>query len=195
MTKKNPKVDEFIRKAGKWQAEFEKLRSILLDTPLTEDFKWRGPCYTFEGGNVAVIQGMKEYCALMFFKGTLMKDPKRMLVAPGAAQAVRQVRFTDVRQIAARQSDLKAYVREAIALEKSGVKVRLKKTSEFTMPEEFRRKLGEMPALRRAFEALTPGRQRAYLFYFADAKQASTRAARVAKCIPAILKGEGLRDR
>jgi len=195
MKKKNPRVDEFIRKGGKWQAAFKEMRSILLETPLTEDFKWRGPCYTVENANVVAIQGFKDYCAVMFFKGALLKDPKGILVQLSeSTQSIRQVRFTDARQITPLRSVLKAYVQLAIQVEKSGLKVQRRKTSEYAVAEEFQAKLDAMPALKKAFEALTPGRQRAYLLHFSGAKQSSTRAARVAKCIPRILKGKGLDD-
>jgi uncharacterized protein YdeI (YjbR/CyaY-like superfamily) len=194
MNPMNPKVDAFLRAVPKWRKEFESLRRILIASPLTEDFKWRLPCYTFEGNNVAILQGFKEYCALMFFKGALLKDPKRILVAPGASQAGRQVRFTSVDEITRLERILKAYIAEAIELEKSGLKVTLKETSDFEIPAEFQAKLDKSPALMKAFRALTPGRQRGYLFYFAQPKQSATRASRVEKCTPKILGGKGLND-
>lgn len=194
MTKKNDRVDEFMDKATQWQPEFKKLRAICLASGLSEALKWRLPCYTFEGGNVAIIQGFKEYCALMFFKGTLLKDPRRILVAPGASQAARQARFTKVGEIVRLESALKSYIREAVEVEKQGLKVQLKQTSAFKVPEEFQTQLDKNRALKAAFEALTPGRQRAYLFYFSQPKQSSTREARVAKSMQQILAGKGLND-
>ena len=194
MTKKNDRVDEFIGKATQWKQEFKKLRALCLASGLSEELKWRLPCYSFEGSNVVIIQGFKEYCALMFFKGTLLKDPKHILVAPGAAQAVRQARFTNVGDIVRLESALKAYIREAVAVEKQGLKVQLKQTSAFKVPEEFQTQLDKNRALKAAFEALTPGRQRAYLFYFSQPKQSSTREARVAKSMKQILAGKGLND-
>ena len=194
MTKKNDRVDEFIGKATQWQQEFKRLRAICLASGLSEELKWRLPCYSFEGSNVVIIQGFKEYCALMFFKGTLLKDPKHILVAPGAAQAVRQARFTNVGEIVRLEPVLKAYIREAVEVEKQGLKVELKQTSAFKVPEEFQTRLDKNRALKAAFEALTPGRQRAYLFYFSQPKQSSTREARVAKSMKQILAGKGLND-
>jgi uncharacterized protein YdeI (YjbR/CyaY-like superfamily) len=194
MPRTNPQVDAFIRKAPKWGKEFAKLRTILLASRLDEEIKWRSPCYTYQGSNVAILQGFKEYCAVMFFKGTLLKDPRHILVPPGAAQAVLQARFTNVREIAALERTLKAYIAEAIEVEKAGLTVTLKKTSDFKIPAEFKSRLDKNPALKAAFKALTPGRQRAYLFYFAQAKQSSTRQARVDKAVPRILKGKGLDD-
>ena len=194
MPKTNPQVDAFIRKAPKWGREFAKLRTILLASPLDEEIKWRLPCYTLGESNVAILQGFKEYCAVMFFKGALLKDPRGILVAPGASQAGRQVRFTDLREIVARERTLKAYIAEAIKVEKAGLQVTLKKTSDYRIPAEFQSRMNKNPALKAAFQALTPGRQRAYLFYFADAKQSSTRAARVDKAVARILKRKGLDD-
>lgn len=194
MSTTNPKVDGFLRQAKKWQEEFRELRRIILDCQLDEDVKWRHPCYTLEGKNVVLIHGFKEYCAILFMKGALLKDPKGLLVAPGKMQSGRQIRFTSAREIAQLEPTLKAYIREAIEAEKSGVKVKLKKTSEFKVPEEFKKKLIEVPTLKTAFHALTPGRQRGYLIYFSGAKQSQTREARVEKCMPQILKGKGLDD-
>jgi uncharacterized protein YdeI (YjbR/CyaY-like superfamily) len=194
MPRKNPAVDAFLSKTPKWRKEFEALRKILLASPLDESIKWRLPCYTLGESNVAILQGFKDYCAVMFFKGALLKDPRGILVAPGASQAGRQARFTNVREITALERTLKAYIAEAIRLEKSGLQVTLKKTSDFKMPTEFKSRLDKDPALKAAFRALTPGRQRGYLFYFAQAKQSSTRAARVDKAVPRILKGKGLLD-
>ncbi|MEJ2305349.1 MAG: YdeI family protein [Anaerolineales bacterium] len=194
MNRMNPKVDVFISKAEKWQEEFEKLRTIILDCQLTEEFKWRAPCYTFQKSNIVIIQGFKEYCALMFFKGALLQDPKDILIRPGSTQAGRQIRFTNVREIVEMEPILKAYIYEAIEVEKAGLKVNFKKTAEFAIPEEFQNKLDEIPALKTAFEALTPGRQRAYIHYFSGAKQSKTRESRVEKYMQQILDGKGLND-
>ena len=195
MNRMNPKVDGLIRKAKKWREEFETLREIVLDLPLTEEVKWGQACYTSEGNNVVLIHGFKEYCALLFFKGALLKDPKRTLIQQTQnMQSARQIRFTNVREIVALKPVLKAYIQQAIEVEKAGLKVKLKKTSDFKVPEEFQKKLDEIPALKEAFAALTPGRQRGYLFYFSGAKQSRTREARVGKCMPQILQGKGLND-
>jgi uncharacterized protein YdeI (YjbR/CyaY-like superfamily) len=192
---RNPKVDAFLGRAKQWQKEFEKLRSIILDCGLTEELRWGKPCYTFQKTNVVLIHGFKEYCALLFFKGVLLKDPKGILIQQTEnVQAARQIRFTHVREIVGRERLLKAYVHEAIEVEKAGLKVNYKKTSDFKIPEEFQNKLDEIPALKTAFKALTPGRQRGYLFYFSAAKQSKTREARVAKWMKQILKGKGLDD-
>lgn len=189
------KVDAFLGKAKKWQDEFTQLRAIVLDCGLDEDFKWGQPCYTLDGQNVVLIHGFKEYCALLFFKGALLKDPKNILIQQTEnVQAARQIRFTSADQIAKLDKVLKTYIRNAIALEKSGARVEFKKTTEFSWPEEFERKVDDMPALRTAFEALTPGRQRAYLLHFSSAKQAKTRESRIEKCVPQILSGKGLDD-
>ncbi len=191
----NPKVDGFLRKAKKWRKEFEKLRTIVLDCDLNEELKWGNPCYSFEGKNIVLIHGFKEYCALLFFKGALLKDPKKILITQTEnVQASRQIRFTDFREIAAMESTLKAYIREAIEVEKAGLKVNFRKTTEFAVPEEFQMKLDEIPALKTAFAALTPGRQRGYLLHFSAPKQSKTRASRVEKCTKQILKGKGLLD-
>jgi uncharacterized protein YdeI (YjbR/CyaY-like superfamily) len=191
----NPKVDWFFSKAKNWKEEFEQLRRIVLDCELTEELRWGKPCYTFQNGNIVLIHGFKEYCALLFFKGALLKDPKRILIQQTEnVQAARQTRFTSVREIVDMEPVLKAYVYEAIEVEKAGLKVDYKKTSDFKVPEEFQIKLDKIPALRTAFNALTPGRQRGYLFYFNAAKQSKTREARVEKCMPQILKGKGLDD-
>lgn len=195
MNRTNAKVDWFFNKPGKWQESYEKLRTIILDCDLTEELKWGCPCYTFDKRNIVLIHGFKDYCALLFFKGALLKDPKGILIQQTEnVQAARQIRFTNVREIVKIKNTLKAYIREAIAAEKSGSKVTLKKTSEFAMPEEFKSKLDEMPALKKAFKALTPGRQRGYLLYFSQPKQSKTRQARVEKSAPQILKGRGLND-
>ncbi len=192
---KNPKVDFFFDKAETWQAEFRKLRTILLDSPLAEELKWGVPCYTFQGKNIVLMHGFKEYCALLFVKGALLKDEKGILVTQTEnVQSARQVRFTSVREITALAPTLKDYVHEAIEVEVSGLQVRFKKTTEFSMPEEFQIKLDEDPALQAAFESLTPGRQRGYLLYFSAPKQSRTRTARVEKYRQQILEGKGLND-
>ena len=191
----NPKVDEYLRKAKKWQEEFEKLRMIILDCGLTEELKWGCPCYTFQKSNIVLIHGFKEYCALLFFKGALLKDAKGILIQQTEnVQAGRQIRFTNVREIVKIKTILKAYIHEAIDVEKAGLKVNYKKTSEFKVPEEFQNKLDETPALKKAFAALTPGRQRGYIFYFSQPKQSKTREARVEKYMKQILGGKGLDD-
>jgi len=193
-TKTNPSVDGFIRKSKKWQEELKALRAIILVCPLTEEVKWRVPCYTLDGKNVVLINGFKEFCALSFVKGALLKDEKGILQKIGQAQAGRWIKLTSARQIAEMKSVLKAYILEAIEVEKSGAKVKMKETSDFPMAEELKSKLDEDASLKKAFEALTPGRQRGYLLYFSGAKQSKTRAERVAKCVPAILRGKGLDD-
>ena len=195
MTGKNPKVDALLRRATKWKEEFETLRTIVLDCQLTEEVKWYQPCYTFQKRNIVLIHGFKEYCALLFFKGVLLKDPKRILIQQTEnVQAGRQIRFTNVREIIKLKPDLQVYIREAIEVEKAGFEVSYKKTSEFKIPEEFRDRLKESPALKKAFDALTPGRQRGYLLYFSAAKQSKTRESRIEKCTPQILNGKGLND-
>ncbi len=164
MNRMNPKIDEFLRNANKWQEEFAKLRRIILDCQVTEELRWDKPCYTFQGSNIVLIHGFKEYCALLFFKGALLKDTKGILVQQTEnVQAARQIRFTSVREIVKMASILKAYIQEAIEVERAGLKVNYKKTSEFKLPEEFQKKLAEVPALKTAFAALTPGRQRGYI--------------------------------
>ena len=191
----NPKVDFFFRNPEQWQGEYRRLRAIVLACGLTEELKWGKPCYAFREGNVVLIHGFKDYCALLFFKGALLRDAKGILVQQTEnVQAARQVRFTNIREVVKLESILKAYIKEAIAAEKAGLQVSLKKTSEFKVAEEFQKKLDEMPALQAAFHALTPGRQRGYLLYFSGAKQSKTREARVKKCLPQILKGKGLDD-
>jgi uncharacterized protein YdeI (YjbR/CyaY-like superfamily) len=194
MNMTNPKVDWFFNK-GQWQEEFEKLRMIVLDCGLTEELKWGCPCYTFQKRNIVLMHGFKEYCALLFFKGALLKDAKGILIQQTEnVQAARQIRFTNVREIIKLKTIVKAYIKEAIEVEKAGVKVNLKKTAEFKMPGEFQNKLNESPALKRAFAALTPGRQRGYLLHFSAAKQSKTRQARIEKAMPQILTGKGLND-
>ena len=191
----NPKVDFYFIKAKKWQEEFEKLRMIILDCGLTEELKWGVPCYTFQKSNIVLIHGFKEYCALLFFKGALLNDANGILIQQtGNVQAARQIRFTSVREIVEMEPILKPYIYEAIEVEKAGLKVNLKKTTEFIIPEEFQNKLDEIPALKTAFDALTPGRQRAYVLYFSAPKQSKTRESRVEKCMPQILNGKGLND-
>ena len=193
----NPKVDAFLGRAQKWPKEMKKLRAIALDCGLTEEIKWGKPCYSFEGKNIVVIQGFKEYCAFLFFKGYLLSDNKGILVKTGENTVVgRQARFTDVKEIAKVEPVLKAYIYEAIELERSGAKPPPKKAASpaLALPEEFQQKLATMPALKKAFNALTPGRQRAYSFYFSQPKQSATRASRVEKCLQQILHGKGLND-
>src|SRR4051812_35235309 len=191
----NSKVDIFLTKAKKWQAEFKELRRIILACPVTEELKWGKPCYTFQNSNIVIIQGFKEYCAVLFCKGALLKDAHRILIQQTEnVQAARQIRFTNAREIVKMQAILKTYVQEAIAVERAGLEVAYKKTSEFKIAKEFQNKLNENRALKAAFEALTPGRQRGYLLYFSAPKQSQTREARVEKCKPQILKGKGLND-
>ena len=191
----NPKVDEYLSKAKKWQEEFEKLRMILLDCQLIEELKWGQPCYTFQKSNIVLIHGFKEYCALLFSKGALLHDANGILIKQTEnVQAGRQIRFTNVREIVEMEPILKAYIYEAIEVEKAGLKVNLKKNTELIFPEEFQNKLNENPALETAFDALTPGRQRAYNLYFSAPKQSKTRESRVEKCMQQILNGKGLND-
>ena len=190
----NPKVDVYLSKTKQWQAEIAKLRTIILDGQLTEELKWGKPCYMFQDSNLLIIQGFKEYCALMFCKGALLKDPNRLLVKPGEnTQAGRQIRFTNLQGIVELEPVLKAYIHEAIEAEKAGLKVDFKKNPE-PVPEELQNKFEEIPALKTAFEALTPGRQRAYILYFSAPKQSKTRESRIEKCMPQILNGKGLND-
>jgi uncharacterized protein YdeI (YjbR/CyaY-like superfamily) len=192
---RNPKVDAYVSGAKKWQAEIRKLRTIILDCGLAEELKWGVPCYTSQKSNIVLIHVFKEYCALLFFKGALLKDPRSVLIQQTAnVQAARQIRFTNVRQIIEMKPIVKAYIHEAIEVEKAGLEVSYKKTSEFNIPEEFQNKLDESIALRTAFDALTPGRQRGYLLYFAAATQARTREARIKKCMQRIFNGKGLND-
>jgi uncharacterized protein YdeI (YjbR/CyaY-like superfamily) len=191
----NPKVDAYVERLKNWVDEVRELRAVCLDGGLGEDLKWGVPCYTLEGRNVVLIHSFKEYCALLFFKGALLKDAKGILIRQtDNVQAARQVRFKNVEEIRKLKTVLKAYVADAVKVEKSGLKVELKKTEEFSVPEEFQAKLDEMLELKTAFEALTPGRRRAYLLHFSSAKQSKTRTARVLKAIPDILSGKGLDD-
>ncbi|AXC51820.1 YdeI family protein [Bacillus subtilis] len=191
----NPKVDEFLSKAKKWKEEFEKLRTIILDCELTEDFKWMHPCYTYNNKNVVLIHGFKEYCALLFHKGALLQDAHGILIQQTEnVQAARQIRFTNVQEINELENILKAYIHEAIEVEKAGLKVDVNKNIELNIPEELQNKFDEIPALKTAFEALTPGRQRAYTLYFSQAKQSKTRESRVEKYVQKILDGKGLKD-
>jgi uncharacterized protein YdeI (YjbR/CyaY-like superfamily) len=188
-------VDAFLARAENWREEFEKLRAILLGCDLSEHLKWGVPCYTFENKNVALIHGFKEYCAILFVKGALLNDPEGVLVQQTEnAQAARQIRFTDARQIVEMEAVLKAYIQQAVEVERAGLKVGLKPTADFAVPAEFQSKLDADPALKAAFEALTPGRQRGYLLHFAAPKQSKTREARIEKCAPQILEGKGLND-
>jgi Uncharacterized protein conserved in bacteria len=192
---RNPKIDPYFNKLKQWKAEFELLREIVLDCGLTEDFKWMHPCYTFDDKNIVLIHGFKDYCALLFHKGALLKDPHGILIQQTEnVQAARQIRFTSVQQIDELQLILKTYIDEAIAVEKAGLQIEFKKNTEYAIPEELQNKFDEIPELKSSFEALTPGRQRAYLLHFSGAKQAKTREARIEKYIPHILNGKGLDD-
>ena len=195
MSELNPKVDAFIGREKKWQAEFTALREIALDTPLAEDLKWGVPCYTLNGKNVVLIHGFKEYCAMLFVKGALVKDPAGiMIIQTENVQSARQIRFTHVDQITEMAHIIKGYILQAIEVEKSGAKVEFKGASEFKLAEEFRGALDADPALKSAFEKLTPGRQRAYLLHFSQPKTSATRQARVDKAVPQIMAGKGLND-
>jgi len=191
----NPKVDGFLNKSKKWKNEYEKLRSIVLDCELTEDFKWMHPCYTFDKKNIVLIHGFKEYCALLFHKGALLQDTNGILIQQTEnVQAARQIRFTNVQEIIEMEPILKTYIYQAIEVEKAGLEVNFKKNTEINIPEEFQNKWDEMPALKTAFEALTPGRQRAYIYYFSEPKQSKTRVSRIEKYMQQILDGKGLND-
>jgi uncharacterized protein YdeI (YjbR/CyaY-like superfamily) len=190
----NPEVDGYLRKARKWQEEFKKLRRIILDCQLTEELKWGKPCYSFQNSNIVIIQRFKEFCALLFCKGALLNDANGILEKPGEnTQAARRIPFTNVREIVEMEPILEAYIHEAIEAEKAGLKVNFKKNPE-PIPEELQNKLDEIPALKTAFDALTPGRQRAYILYFSAAKQSKTRESRIEKCMQQILNGKGLND-
>lgn len=191
----NPEVDWFFTKKSKWQTAYAELRMLVLDCGLTETLKWGCPCYTNENNNILLIHGFKDYCALLFMQGALLKDPAGILVQQTQnVQAARQMRFADLQEIEKSQTTILAYIQEAIEIDKAGLKMELKKTSEFNMPEEFQLVLDEMPELKTAFEVLTPGRQRGYLLYFSAAKQSKTRTARIEKYLPQILDGKGLED-
>lgn len=195
MSRRNPTVEFYFSNAKKWQEEFEKLRIIILDCQLTEELKWGCPCYTFQKRNIVLIHGFKEYCALLFFKGALLNDANSILIQQTEnVQAGRQIRFTNVREIVEMEPILKAYIFEAIEVEKAGLKVKFKENTELLFPEEFLHKVDENPALKTAFDALTPGRQRAYNLYFSAPKQSKTRESRIEKCMQRILNGKGLND-
>jgi uncharacterized protein YdeI (YjbR/CyaY-like superfamily) len=192
----NPKVDWFFNKDSKWQETYSELRTLVLDCGLTEELKWGCPCYTFGKNNIVLIHGFKDYCALLFMQGALLKDEQAILTQQTEnVQAARQIRFANLQEILDKELIIKAYIKEAIEIEKSGLKFELKKTSEFKMPEEFQQLLDEMPDLNTAFEALTPGRKRGYLLHFSTPKQAKTREARIEKYVPQILNGKGLEDK
>ncbi|MBC2327485.1 YdeI/OmpD-associated family protein [Listeria booriae] len=194
--KTNPKVEEYVNKAKKWQAEYKQLRAYALDCDLSEDIKWKHPCFMYEDNNIVLAHGFKEYCALLFMKGVLLKDPNGILVQQTAnVQSARQIRFKNLEEIIEMEDIIKAYIKEAIEVEKSGAQVAFKKEEEFPVPEELDQKFAEMPALKEAFEKLTPGRQRAYLLYFAAPKQSKTRVSRIDKYTDRILDGIGLNDR
>jgi len=195
MNSMNPMVDFYFSKAIKWQEELEKLRKIILDCGLTEELKWGVPCYTFQNSNIVLIHVFKEYCAVLFFKGALLHDANGILIQQTEnVQAARQIRFTSVQEIVEMETILKAYIFEAIEVEKAGLKVNFKKSTEFTIPEEFINKLEEVPGLQDAFDGLTPGRQRAYILYFSAPKQSKTRESRIEKWLQQILNGKGLND-
>jgi uncharacterized protein YdeI (YjbR/CyaY-like superfamily) len=191
----NPKVDFFFSKEKKWHKEFEKLRTIILDCDLIEELKWGQVCYTFQKKNIVLMHGFKEYCALLFFKGALLTDPKKIMIQQTEnVQSARQIRFTSIKEIMKLEKTLKLYIYEAVEVEESGLKVKLKKTSDFKIPEEFQNKLNKNAAVKTAFNALTPGRQKGYIFYFSQPKQSKTRESRIEKSIPQILGGKGLND-
>ncbi len=191
----NPKVDEYLGKVKKWQDELVRLREIVLDCQLVEELKWKVPCYTFNGKNIVLIHAFKEYCALLFMKGSLLNDSKNILFQQtDNVQSGRQIRFTNIQEIIDLEADLKAYIFEAIEVEKAGLKIEYKKTEDFEMPEEFQIVLNENQAVKAAFEALTPGRQKGYLLHFSGAKQSATRCSRIENSIDRILKGKGLND-
>ncbi len=191
----NPKVDWFFTKASKWQEEYSELRLLALDSGLTEELKWGCPCYTFQKSNIVLIHGFKYYCALLFMQGALLKDEKGILVQQTEnVQSARQIRFSHIQEISKSKSTIKAYIKEAIEIEKAGLKVELKKTTAYKMPDEFQNVLDDMPKLKTSFEALTPGRQRGYLLYFSAPKQSKTREARIEKYIQQILNGKGIDD-
>jgi uncharacterized protein YdeI (YjbR/CyaY-like superfamily) len=191
----SPKVDAFLNREDKWKTEFEKLREIILGCGLAEDLKWGQPCYSLDGSNIVLMHGFKEYCAVLFMKGALLKDPRHVLIQQTPnVQAARQIRFTSARDVAKLEKTLKAYIHEAIEVDRAGLKVPMKKTADFEVPAELESKLAKSAALRKAFARLTPGRQRAYIHYFSQAKQSKTREARIEKHVPRILDGLGLDD-
>jgi uncharacterized protein YdeI (YjbR/CyaY-like superfamily) len=191
----NPKVDWFFNKDSKWQEEYSELRMLVIDCGLTEELKWGCPCYTIQKSNIVLIHGFKDYCALLFMQGALLKDPKKILIQQTEnVQSARQIRFKNIEEILKSKSIIKAYIKEAIAIDKAGLKVELKKTTEYKIPEEFQKVLDDMPELKTAFKALTHGRQRGYLLYFSAPKQVKTREARIEKYIEQILNGKGLED-
>ncbi|MEZ4722142.1 MAG: YdeI/OmpD-associated family protein [Flavobacteriales bacterium] len=195
MSEPNPKVDWFFEKNTPWKQEYAKLRSIALDSGLTEELKWGCPCYIYNKANVFLIHGFKEYCAYLFHKGALLKDPDGILIQQTEnVQSARQIRFTGLNEIQAIEKELKTYIQEAIEVEKAGLKVEFKETKSFPMPEEFSKRLSDFPDLKKAFESLTPGRQRGYLLYFSQAKQAKTREARIEKYLHHIMNGKGMDD-
>lgn len=192
----NPKVDKFLSKARQWQKEMEQLRIICLDCGLTEELKWGKPCYSFQENNIAIVQPFKESCALMFFKGMLLKDTENILEKPGENSRIgRRLLFTSVEEIAKTESILKTYIYEAIEVEKKGLKIPKKEKTELEYPKELQQKLDYNSALKTAFEELTPGRQRGYILHFSRAKQSKTRKRRIEKYIPKILDGKGIHDR
>jgi len=191
----NPKVDEYLDKAKKWQDELIKLREIVLDCQLVEELKWKVPCYTINGKNIVLIHAFKEYCALLFMKGSLLNDSKNILFQQtDNVQSGRQIRFTNIQEIIDLETDLKAYIFEAIEVEKAGLKIEYKKTEDFEIPEEFKTVLNENQEIKAAFERLTPGRQKGYLLHFSGTKQSATRCSRIENSIDRILKGKGLND-
>ncbi|MFO0937599.1 MAG: YdeI/OmpD-associated family protein [Gemmataceae bacterium] len=195
MKKTNPVVDQVLSKKQPWAREFEILRKIALDCDLTEELKWGQPCYSLDGKNIVLIHGFKEYCAYLFFKGALLKDPQKIMIQQTEnVQSARQIRFTSVDEIESLRTVLKEYIQRAIEVEKAGLKVKMKSTKEFTVPPELKAAFKSNPKLKAAFQALTPGRQRAYILHFSSAKQASTVLARIEKCTPRILEGKGLMD-
>ncbi|WP_145332561.1 YdeI family protein [Paenibacillus xylanexedens] len=191
----NPKVDAYLSKIKTWKEESLKLREIILDCDLTEDYKWMHPCYTVNGKNVVLIHGFKEYCAIMFLKGSLLKDPHGILIQQtNNVQGGRQIRFTNLEQIIKQEEILKAYIREAIEVEQAGLKIEKKEVEQFAVPEELQQQFDANPAFQAAFEALTPGRQRAYLYHFSQPKQSKTKTSRIEKCMQPIMEGKGLND-
>ncbi|KAA8782931.1 hypothetical protein EC604_03605 [Paenibacillus amylolyticus] len=191
----NPKVDAYLSKIKTWKEESVKLREIILDCDLTEDYKWMHPCYTLNGKNVVLIHGFKEYCAIMFLKGSLLKDPHGILIQQtNNVQGGRQIRFTNLEQIIEQEEILKAYIREAIEVEQAGLKIEKKEVEQFAVPEELQQQFDANPAFQAAFEALTPGRQRAYLYHFSQPKQSKTKTSRIEKCMQPIMEGKGLND-